>query len=77
MERNLDEKKGPNKWGVLKGNGEGKTDIVRERKEFYTMRCRGSTKMESKWSLVSMAIVRNVESTSNIIDLTGKSTHGA
>lgn len=63
--------------GVLKGNAEDKTDIVREIKEFYTMRCRGSTKMETKWSLVSIAIVRNMESTSNIIDLTGKSAHGA
>lgn len=72
----MKKKRDPNKWGVLKGNGEDKTDIVRERKEFYTMWCRGSTKMESKWSLVSIAIVRNMESTSNIIDLTGKSTHG-
>lgn len=47
--------------------------------EFYTMQWprKSSTKMELKWSLVSMAIARNTESTSNTIDCTGKSTWSA
>lgn len=62
-----------------KENSENKTDAVRERMEFYTMQwpCKSSTKMEPKLWLVSMAIVRNTDSTSNAIDFTGKSTWSA
>lgn len=68
-----------NKWGKQEENSLNKTDAVRVRMEFYTMQWprKSSTKMEPKWSLVSMAIVRNTESTSNTIDFTGKSTRSA
>lgn len=68
-----------NKWGKQEENGENKTDAVRERMEFYTMQWprKSSIKMKLKWLLVSMAIVRNTESTSNTIDFTGKSTRSA
>lgn len=39
--------------------------------------CKSSTKMELKWSLVSMAIFRNTKSTSKAIDFTSKSAQSA
>lgn len=72
-------KKTTMKWGKRKENDENKTDAVSEKKDISTMQCpsRSGIKMELKWSLVSIAIVRNMESTSNIIDFTGKSTQSA
>lgn len=47
--------------------------------EFDTMQWlrKRSTKMEPKRSLVSMAIIKNTETTSDAIDFTGKSTSSA